>query len=180
MSFAIINKQEIFKGKFLHVSETTFLDKEGKEHVWEWVDQKDGVIVFAITKNKNVVLIKNFRIPVEKYVVELPAGLLDKKDEKMEDTIRRELLEETGYIADKFYPLPPVPHAAGISNNLTHYYIATGATKVSNLCGNASEDIVVMEIPANELVNYYLNNSEELFNIRILAMYQVALNKGLL
>lgn len=178
MPLTIKNKQQIFKGKFIKVMGTTFLDEEGKEHIWEWVEKKDAVFIFAITKDNKVVLIKNFRVPLEKYVIELPAGLMDKNGENTEDAIRRELLEETGYSVDKLYPMPPTPYAAGINNNKSFYYIATGAVRVSDAHGDVSEDITVIEIPAHELVNYYLNNSTELFNIGILAMCQVALNKG--
>jgi len=61
--------------------------------------------------------------------------------------------------AQHFYQLPPSPYTAGTMNNLSHYFIATGATKISHIQGDASEDITIMEIPANNLVDYYLSNA---------------------
>lgn len=180
MTLTIKSKQEIFKGKFLKVWSTIFLDKEGKERIWEWVEKKDAAIVLPITKDNKIVLIKNFRVPLEKYVIEAPAGLLDNQNENNEEAVRRELLEETGYTAEKFIALPPSPYAAGTSNNLSYFFIATGATKIADIQGDITEDISVLEIPANELVNYYLNNPKQLFNTRILALYQIALAKGLI
>lgn len=180
MGLTIKSKQPIFKGKFIKLWSTIFLDKEGKEHIWEWVEKKDAVVVFPITKDNNIVLIKNFRIPLEKYIIEPPAGLLDTDDENIEEAVRRELLEETGYTAEKIYQLPLSPYTAGTMNNLSHYFIATGALKISHIQGDVCEDIKVMEIPANNLVDYYLNNTNELFSIRILALYQIALAKGLI
>ncbi len=179
MVFKIINKREILKGKFTNLWETIFLDKEGNEQTWRWLEKKDVVMVFAITKDNNVVLIKNFRVPLEKYVIELPAGLLDKKGENTEEAIRRELLEETGYAVEALHALPPDPFSASISNNIRHCYIATGAIKASDAHGDAAEDITVMEVPPHELVDFYLNGTE-LFNMHILALYQVALSKGLI
>lgn len=180
MSLIIKNKQKIFDGNFLKVWFTTFLDKKGDERIWEWVEKKDAVTVFAITKNNKVVLIKNFRIPLEKYVIEMPAGLLDREGESNEEAVRRELLEETGYTAEKYYPLPPTPYGAGTTNTLYHDFIATGATKISEIQGDVTEDITVFEIPANELTDYYLNNPDQLFGARILSLYQIALAKGLI
>jgi ADP-ribose pyrophosphatase len=180
MPLIIKNKQEVFKGKFLKIWATLFLDKEGKEHTWEWIEKKDVVIILPITPDNKVVLIKNYRVPLEKYVVETPAGLLDKDGENPEDAARRELLEETGYTVTKIVALPATPYASGMANMLIHCFIGTGATKISDKHGDASEDISVIEVPSTELVNYYLNNPHELFDIRILALYQVALAKGLI
>lgn len=179
MPLTIKSKKKIFTGKFMQAWATTFLDKEGKEHDWEWVERKDVAMVFAVTKDNNVVLIKNFRVPLERYVIELPAGLLDKQGESKEEAIHRELMEETGYAAEKIYPLPADPFSVSISNNFFHYFIATGAVKVSDAHGEVTEDISVMEVPANELADYYLSNTEP-FNIKILALYHIALSKGLI
>ncbi len=178
MALKIKGKQKIFDGNFLKVWSTVFLDKKGNEKIWEWLEKSNAVTVFAITKENNVVLIKNFRIPLEKYVIEMPAGLLDKNGESNEEAVKRELLEETGYTAEKYYPLPPTPYGAGLTNTLYYDFIATGATKISEIHGDVTEDITVIEIPANELVDYYLNNPDQFFSARILSLYQIALTKG--
>lgn len=180
MPLPTIKKQQIFQGAFISVWSTTFLDKAGKERIWEWIQKRDSIVIFPITKEKNVVLIKNYRVPIEKYVIELPAGLLDHTNESIRDAVQRELLEETGYRAETFFALPPSSLAAGTSNNFSHYFIATKLTKTSHVYGDETEDMNVIEIPAHKLINYYLNNSDILFDIRILALYQVALSKGFL
>lgn len=180
MPLTIQNKESLFKGHFIELWSTKFLDKNGREQAWEWVGKNDAVIVFPITKEGNIVLIKNFRVPLGRFVLETPAGLLDKENENNENAIRRELFEETGYTAEHFIPLPPVPYAAGISNNLSHFFIATGATKVADIHGDATEDITVIEIPAHELVDYYLNHPDNLFMLTIIGLYHIAQTKGLL
>lgn len=178
MPLTIKGKQEVFKGKFIKVWATDFLDKANNGKVWEWVEKKDAAMVFPITKDNNIVLIKNYRVPLERYVIEMPAGLLDKNGESREDAIHRELMEETGYRAENIFALPLSPYAAGTSNNLSFPFIATGVTKVSDNCGDISEDISVIEVPADQLVDYYLKNTDVLFNVQILAFYQIALTKG--
>jgi ADP-ribose pyrophosphatase len=180
MALTIKSKEQIFKGKFVKVWGTTFLDKEGNEQVWEWLEKKDAVMIFAITKDNKVVLIKTFRIPLEKYTIEIPAGLLDKGNENPEEAARRELLEETGYIVEKIFPLPPTAYASGMTNSVIYSFIGTGAEKAANNEGDATEDISVLEIPVHELVDFYFNNPDNLFANRVLALYQVALAKGLI
>lgn len=180
MPLTIVDKKQIFQGRFISIWSTVFLDKLGKQQVWEWIKKRDVVVVFPITADNKVILIKSYRVPLEKYVIELPAGLLDKHDENVEDAAQRELMEEVGFRAEKLLALPPTPYAAGSSNNLSHHFIATGLTKISQDQGDVTEDITVLEIPIHELTNYYLNNHKVLFNIRILAMYQIALAKGII
>lgn len=144
----------------------------------EWVKKKDVVVIFPITNEGKVVLIKSYRVPLEKYVIELPAGLVDRKGESLEDVARRELMEETGYHAGKFLALPPTPYAAGTSNNLTNNFIATDLSKSSEVHGDVTEDISIIEVPLNDLVTYYLNSTDVLFNLKIIALQQVALAKG--
>lgn len=179
MPLTVKNKKQIFHGNFLELWSTAFLGKEGKEHEWEWVKKKDIVAVFPITNDNKIVLIKNYRVPLERYVIEIPAGLLDKEGENPEDAARRELFEEAGYTAEHLFRLPSTPSAAGITNMIRHCFIATGLTKVSDVYGDVTEDITVIEIPGDELLDFYIDNPDVLFNLNILALYHVAKEKHL-
>jgi len=95
-------------------------DPEGKQRVWESAERTtrgssgiDAVAVLAILRSESgafplsTVIIEQYRPPVDKFVVELPAGLID-KGETAEDAAIRELQEETGYKAKKVLQLSPV------------------------------------------------------------------------
>ena len=179
MPFTIGDKNLLFKGKHLDLWRTEFLDNRGRKAQWEWIGKKNGVVIFAVTPDERVVLIKNFRVPFQQYIIECPAGLLDKENESIEEAARRELLEETGYAVDKLTPLPVVPQSAALTTGLAHFFIGTGAKKISEIQSEDTEDIEVLELPLAELANYYLNNQEFLFNLGILALYHVALELGL-
>lgn len=175
MSLRIGEKSKIFEGKFLSVWATEFLDTQGKKRVWEWIERKNAVFIFPITREQNVVLIKNFRIPLEQYVIEMPAGLMDHEGENEEALASRELQEETGYIAETFTPVHPWPYRSGISNGVSKGFIATGLRKVSGAVGDATEDIHVFEIPMDELLEFYLRCAEDtLFDVGILALHHLA------
>lgn len=184
MPLTIKGKEILYQGKFTKLWGTHFLDKAGKEQVWEWVEKKDPVLVFPITNDGKIILIKNFRVPIEKYNIEIPAGLLDKEGESVEKAARRELLEETGYEAGELYPLKKFAPSAGTMGASAHIFIATGCTKSqsTNFSSDDTEDIEVLEISADKLLDYYFALSEEeaLFNLNILGILEIARAKGLI
>ena len=167
----VTGKKKIFSGNYLKVWSTEFVDKKGGRVNWEWCEGRDAVHIFPITPEQEVVLIRNYRIPLEQYVIEMPAGLLDKNGETMEEAAKRELLEETGYSAEKLTALKRAwPHQSGMSNGISYCFIATGLKKIRDTAGDDSEDIEVIKIPLKNLMDFYLNLPDNmLFNMSILA-----------
>lgn len=181
MQFKLGDKKKIYDGRFIKLWATDFLDKEGKPQIWESMAKSDVIAVFPLTEDGKVILIKNYRVPVEAYVIETPAGMMDHDGESHETAIRRELLEETGYDAAKFYPLPAWPYRSGSSQNKIYGFIATGLKKINNAIGDATEDIEVMEVPVAELMNLWLKPEPGVFfQPEIIAMYQAAIEMGLI
>ncbi|MEK7090262.1 MAG: NUDIX hydrolase [Patescibacteria group bacterium] len=174
-------KEIIFKGKFIDLWGTEFMDKNGNSQIWEWIARKSAALVFPITANREVVLVKNFRVPLEKYVIETPAGLIDKPGESPLDVVKRELLEETGYQGHNFIAVPPWPYRSGSSNGMIYAFIATDAVKIlDNVTGDATEDITVVTVPLIELVDVYFNPPPGvLFQAEILAIYMMAQRLGI-
>lgn len=96
------------QGKWIQTRKINWIDPAGKERVWEMAVRTtrtettglDAVSIFALLKKKghpsDLVLVKQFRPPCEKVVIEMPAGLID-PNESVEATAERELIEETGY-----------------------------------------------------------------------------------
>jgi ADP-ribose pyrophosphatase len=91
---------------------------------------QDYVAVLVITDKKEVVMVKQFRPACETYTLEFPAGLVD-PGEVPRDTVLREMLEETGYVTDIVYDLPPVISDPGRLGNKIHGFIAIGAKKLN-------------------------------------------------
>ena len=97
------------------------------------------VIIPFITKDK-VVLIKQFRVVIGKYILELPAGSID-KGEKPAACAKRELIEETGYKAGKIEFIGNIIPCPGYSTEILHVYKATGLDDVGSLHGGTSQNI---------------------------------------
>lgn len=123
---------------------------------WEFVKRSNctGILfVYAVNDRQQLVLVEQYRIPVEKYVIELPAGLVGDVDEaeSMDQAARRELLEETGYSAAKMVQIFEGPISAGLTANIGTLFRATGLTKESRGGGDSTESIVVHEVALAEL-----------------------------
>lgn len=184
MPFELQNTRVLYEGRHVKLWGRKFLDKGGNPREWEYIEKKDAVLVLPITEDGKAVLVKSYRVPIEGYVLETPAGLMDCEGESCEDAIRRELMEETGYRASGIVPLPPWPYRAGSSKNLIYGFIATGLEKVSDAVGDDTEDISVVEIPLDDLLDVWLHPEENpeakvYFQPEIIAMHLAAIALGI-
>lgn len=125
---------------------------------WDFVRRPNAdaaVGILAETAGGEIVLIEQFRIPVQRRVIEIPAGLVgdeaEHRGEPLAETARRELLEETGYAAASVVPLVKSPTSAGMTSEFTHLFHATGLEKRGDGGGVAGEEITVHLVPKAEL-----------------------------
>lgn len=103
-SLKVAKREVVFTGKIWDVISEAF-DYNGTQLVREFVAHPGAVAVIALNENQEVLLIKQYRHPVREYLWEIPAGLLDVPGESRLEAAKRELLEETGYIADEWQEL---------------------------------------------------------------------------
>ncbi len=123
---------------------------------WEWVERVNAsgaVVIVALTDDGRLILVEQHRIPLNRRVVELPAGLVGDDAAPGEDiaqAARRELLEETGYQADALEYLAEGPSSAGLAAEVYALFLARGARRVGPGGGDDSEDIQVHLVPLEE------------------------------
>ncbi len=133
---------------------------------WEYASRKgvSGVIVvIPITDDGKLVLVEQYRPPVEGTVIELPAGLAGDgrhRHETLEEAARRELREETGYEAGTLEYVGGGPSSAGICDELISIFKATGLSKVGPSAAESQDDeeaaeeakrITLHEVPVGDL-----------------------------
>lgn len=138
----------IAQGRYLRLLE---------EGGWEYAERvgASGVVaVVALTPAMEVVLVEQYRRPVKRRVLELPAGLAgDVAGQEGEDFSRaaaRELEEETGFRAAAMELITSGPSASGSSSTIMHFYLATGLERVGPGGGDEHEDIQVHVVPLKE------------------------------
>ena len=130
---------------------------------WDFVRRPNSdacVGVLAINPAHEIILVEQFRIPVQRPVIELPAGLvgdeLEHLGESLAATASRELFEETGYRARAMMPLISSPTSAGMSSEFTHLFHATDLTREHLGGGVAGENIIVHHVPLLSLRTWLL------------------------
>ncbi len=111
----------------------------------------------AITEDGFVLMVKQYRHPVEDILLELPGGFLD-PSELPEDAMKRELMEETGYEFSVIEKIGMIAANPGVLNNYTALFLATGGKKTGMQRLDDNEDIEVVKITIEELKTMLLEN----------------------
>ena len=110
------------------------------------------VNVVALTKEREVILEKQYRHGAGQVMLEIPAGVMDEEDESPLQAAKRELLEETGYTSERFIQVGKVYPNPATHNNLTYSFLALDVEKVGQQSLDETEEIEVSLIPFDELV----------------------------
>jgi ADP-ribose pyrophosphatase len=145
---------------------------------WEYVTRKGAsgvVVVAAMTDEGNVLLVEQFRPPIGRRVIELPAGLAGDvegtADEPLSEAANRELLEETGYRAARLEHVFTGPSSAGLTDEMVSLFVAAGLDRVSPGGGVEGEEIVIHEIPLAQIDRWLADRTQEgcLIDVRVYA-----------
>jgi ADP-ribose pyrophosphatase len=150
-----IASENIFDGNLLHVRRDTVKLPNGNTATREWIKHPGASAVIPILPDGSIILVKQYRYPVGKITLEIPAGKLDAPEEDPLICAERELSEETGYTADRIEKLTTIATTVGFSNEYIHLYLATGL-HAGEQHTDEDEFINVVKVPlekAVEMVN---------------------------
>lgn len=154
-----ISSDRIYTGKVISLKvDTVEIENKGYQKR-EIVEHQGAVAIVALTDDDKVVLIKQFRKPIEQVIWEIPAGKLEIGETPRECAIR-ELKEETGYSAKNIKLIHKFFTSSGFSNQKIYIFLATGLTKGEH---EFDEDEIIekYEIDINEARNMVIKNEIE-------------------
>lgn len=163
---SVLKRYTKFNGKWLNFEEVEYVDSSKKVRSWENVSRTTlgGAVAMIAKKSDKIVLVRQFRPPIDNYIIEFPAGLVD-GDEKHETAALRELKEETGYIGKVTGVTCPVYSSPGMTNETTALvFIDIDENLPENLNPKTqmeqTEDIEVLLVDLKKLKSFLEERSE--------------------
>jgi ADP-ribose pyrophosphatase len=152
-----LDKRTIYNGKFINVELQTVMLPDGKITTRDIVTHPGASVIVPIDENNEIYLVRQYRKPIERLSLELPAGKLD-KGEKPVECARRELLEETGLIAGDIKHVISVHSTPGFSNELLHIFMATDLKSAGPACTDSDEFLTCGKFPISKLIEMIYDN----------------------
>jgi ADP-ribose pyrophosphatase len=149
MAEETLSRRKVFEGRAVKLRVDTVKLPDGRETTREVVEHEDCVAIVAIDDNDNVLLVRQFRKPVEKELLEIPAGGID-AGESPEDAVRREMREETGFLPQKVAKLGGFYSSPGFCTEYLHLYLAAELV-LKPLKAEDTEGITVVPVPLSEV-----------------------------
>lgn len=123
-----IKSHYMYRGKRINVKLVDIMFFDGKAVRKEIVEHPGAVVILPLLDGK-VILLKQYRTSVEDWIYELPAGTLDRRGESVKECARRELKEETGYVAERLKELFRLYPSPGFCTEIIHSFLAKNLKK---------------------------------------------------
>jgi ADP-ribose pyrophosphatase len=141
--------QQIYQGHAVNIRVDTVEKANGKKTTRDVVEHSDCVAVVALDEQDNVILVRQFRHAVDRFLLEIPAGGIDSGEEPI-DSVRRELQEEIGYFPRKIDKLGGFYSIPGYGTEYLHCFLATDLVP-SRLMAEDTDDIELVRISLDEI-----------------------------
>ena len=151
-----VEKNYVYEGKIINVRRDKAELHNGNPCTREVVEHNGGVCVAALTGEKELIFVRQFRYPYMEVVLELPAGKLEKGEDPFEAG-KRELEEETGTVAGKYYDLGKFYPTPGYCGEIIHLYAASDLT-ATQMNPDEDEFLEVEKIHIDKAVDMVINN----------------------
>ena len=145
------SSEDIFDGVILHVKKDTVSLPNGNLTIREVIRHIGAVCVIPVLDNGDVIVERQYRYPLDRVILEIPAGKLDAPDENRLSAIQRELREETGYTADRWTVIGDFHPAPAYSDEYITMYLAQDLHKGQQDL-DADEFLDVYTVPLKDLV----------------------------
>ncbi len=142
------------------------------------VELPESATAMALTEDNSILLVEQYRHPIGEFIYELPGGFIE-HDETPGNGIRRELLEETGYVFDEIVSLGKTAANPGVLNNFTHLFLAKGGRRIQEQQLDQNEEISLRLFSIDE-VKHMLMQSEIKQSMHALCLFYGFRKLGLL
>ena len=157
MTEKTVSSQEIYDGRVVKLRVDTVRLPDGRVTTREIIEHGDCIAIVAVTADDNVLLVKQYRKPAEKELLEIPAGGIE-ADEEAVAAVKRELREETGYMPGSVERIGGFYSSPGYCTEYLHLFLAGDLTP-DKLSAEDTESIEVVKVPFAEIPELIRNHS---------------------
>lgn len=148
-SIKLISRDLKYKGSIMSIYDDT-VDVNGHITHWDYMGKVDAAAIVPVLPNGKIVMVRQYRLAVDKWTLEIPAGKLDKENEDFKVCAIRELEEEAGYKCDNIDFLCEIYTAAAFCSEIVRIFLATGL-KSGVQHFDQDEETIVEEWDINDL-----------------------------
>jgi ADP-ribose pyrophosphatase len=121
-----IDRTLVANGRVIDYYQDTMLMPDGSTVKWDLIDHVGAAAVVAVREDGKILMVRQYRNPLERQTIEIPAGKLDSRDEDPKKAAERELAEETGYICDDIEYLTTIYTTVAFCNEKIGLFLAKG------------------------------------------------------
>ena len=127
MQLKLLKRNNVYRGRVFNIIVDEVEYPSGNRAVREVAEHGGGAVVLAVLPDHRIILVHQHRYPLNEFILELPAGKLEKAEDPLH-CAQRELEEETGYHASTWKKLTSIYTTPGFCSEILHIYLATGLT----------------------------------------------------
>lgn len=168
-----LDTELVYNGSFIKVRKDHARLPDGQVHAREYIVHPGAVAVLALQENGNLVMERQFRYAPRREFIELPAGKIDPGEDIL-NTAKRELLEETGHVADEWTHLTTAWPCIGYADERIEYFLARGLTHQGSKLDDG-EFLEIFELPLSEAIEWIrlgkINDSKTIVGLFWLEKY---------
>ncbi|MCI0422195.1 MAG: NUDIX hydrolase [Acidobacteria bacterium] len=152
ITHTVNHRREIYRGKIVNLVVDEITTNQGIKTIREVFQHPGGAAVVPVLPGGDVLLVRQFRYPMQEYLLELPAGKID-AGEPPEAAAARELAEEVGYKAGRLSKIAECYSTPGFCDERLHIYLAEDLTP-AEAGGDEDEELEVVRLTRSELREY--------------------------